>query len=106
VQANGIAIDSIHYYSDVLHRFVRATEEGRRRSFMFRRNPRDITRVCFWDAELQRCSMIPYRNTTHPPISMWELRELRCRLQERGRSHIDETAIFAASDCVNAKLIR
>ena len=40
--------------------------------------------------------MIPYRNTTHPPISIWELRELRGKLHEAGRAHIDEAAIFEA----------
>jgi putative transposase len=96
VQAYGIAIDGIHYYSDVLRRFVGATENGRRRSFLFRRDPRDISSVYFWDPELQRYSTIPYRNTTYPPMSIWELRELRRELQETGRSRVDEAAIFAA----------
>jgi putative transposase len=96
VQAYGIAIDGIHYYSDVLRRFVGATENGRRRSFLFRRDPRDISSVYFWDPELQRYSTIPYRNTTYPPMSIWELRELRRKLQETGRSRVDEAAIFAA----------
>jgi putative transposase len=96
VQAYGIAIDGIRYYSDVLRRFVGAIEDGRRRSFIFRRDPRDISTVYFWDPELQRYSPIPYRNTTYPPISMWELRELRRKLQESGRSRVDEAAIFAA----------
>ena len=64
--------------------------------FVFRRDPRDISTVSFWDPELQRYSMIPYRNTTHPPISIWELRELRGKLHEAGRTHIDEAAIFEA----------
>jgi putative transposase len=88
VQAYGIAIDGIHYYSDMLRRFVGATENGRRRSFLFRRDPRDISSVYFWDPELQRYSPISYRNTTYPPISIWELRELRRKLQETGRSHL------------------
>ena len=33
VQAYGIAIDGIHYYSDVLRRFVGATENGHRVRF-------------------------------------------------------------------------
>jgi putative transposase len=96
VQAYGISIDGIHYYSDVLRRFVGATENGRRRVFVFRRDPRDISTVSFWDPELQRYSTIPYRNTTHPPISIWELRELRGKLHQAGRAHIDEAAIFEA----------
>jgi hypothetical protein len=39
---------------------------------------------------------IPYRNTMHPPLSIWELRELRRKLHEAGRAHIDEAAIFEA----------
>ena len=54
VQTHGIPIDGIHYYSDVLRRFVGATENGRRRVFVFRRDPRDISTVSFWDPELQR----------------------------------------------------
>jgi putative transposase len=40
--------------------------------------------------------MIPYRDLTHPPMTVWELREIRRRLVDDGRRHIDESAIFAA----------
>lgn len=50
--------------------------------------------VYFWDPELQRYCAIPYRNTTHPSISIWELRELRRRLRESGSSPMDEDAVF------------
>jgi putative transposase len=63
---------------------------------VFRRDPRDISTVWFWDPDLQQYSAIPYRNTVHPPISIWELRELRRKLHETGRAHIDEAAIFEA----------
>ncbi|MGP6156761.1 MAG: Mu transposase C-terminal domain-containing protein, partial [Vulcanimicrobiaceae bacterium] len=96
VQPNGVAIDGIQYYSDVLRRFVGATEGGRKRQFLFRRDPRDISAVSFWDPDLQRYAAIPYRNTTHPPISVWELRELRRKLQEIGSAQVDEAAIFSA----------
>jgi putative transposase len=96
VQPYGVAIDGIRYYSDVLRRFIGATEGGHKRSFLFRRDPRDISTIYFWDPDLGRYNAIPYRNTTHPAISVWELRELRRRLIENGKSHIDETAIFDA----------
>jgi putative transposase len=106
MQTYGIAIDGIHYYSDVFRRFVGATEDGRRRSFIFRRDPRDISSVYFWDPELQRYSTIPYRNTTHPAISIWEFRELRRKLQETGRSYIDEAAILAAYQRLREREVR
>jgi putative transposase len=96
VQPNGITIVGIQYYSDVLRRFIGATSDGQKRHFMFRRDPRDISVVHFWDPELCRYSRIGYRNTTHPPMSIWELRELRRKLHDDGSTHIDETAIFAA----------
>src|SRR2546423_1400710 len=96
VQPTGVAIEGIQYYSDVLRRFVGATDGARKRQFLFRRDPRDISTVYFWDPELQRYASIPYRNTTHPPISVWELRELRRKLHEIGSARVDEAAIFAA----------
>jgi hypothetical protein len=80
----------------VLRRFIGASEDGRKRSFVFRRDPRDISTIYFWDPEVGQYSAIPYRNTTYPPLSVWELRELRRTLAASGASPIDEAAIFAA----------
>jgi putative transposase len=96
VQPNGVAIEGIQYYSDVLRRFIGATEGGRKRKFLFRRDPRDISMVHFWDPDLRRYSAIPYRNIAHPAISVWELRELRRKLHETGSAQVDEAAVFAA----------
>jgi hypothetical protein len=35
VQPYGVAIDGIRYYGDVLRRFIGASEDGRKRSFVF-----------------------------------------------------------------------
>jgi putative transposase len=96
IQPYGIAIDGIRYYGDVLRSFIGASEAGRKRSFLFRRDPRDISTVYFWDAESQRYCAISYRNTTYPAISLWELREIRRKLSETGEAQVDEAAIFAA----------
>jgi putative transposase len=69
---------------------------AKRRQFLFRRDPRDISVVHFWDPDLRRYSAVLYRNIAHPPMSVWELRELRRRLHESGTAQIDEVAIFAA----------
>jgi hypothetical protein len=96
IQPYGIAIDGIRYYGDVLRRFIGASTDNRKRSFLFRRDPRDISTVYFWDPESQRYCAIPYRNTTYPAISLWELREIRRKLSESGEAQVDEAAIFAA----------
>ncbi len=99
VQPYGILIDQIAYYSDVLRPWVNAAEAGdpgRKRKFTVRRDPRDISVVHFWDPEAEEYSRIPYRNTTHPAISMWELKEIRRQLRQQGRESVNEDLIFSA----------
>ncbi len=61
-----------------------------------RRDPRDISVVYFYDPEAQQYFRIPYRDTTRPPLSIWELQQIRRQLQEQGRRSVDEQLIFAA----------
>ena len=45
---------------------------------------RDISVVFFFDPELNCYFEIPYRDTSRPPLTLWELREVRRRLTENG----------------------
>lgn len=97
----GVQIDKIHYYSDVLRVWINAPDPNdskRMRKFMFRRDPRDLSQIWFYDPELATYYAIPYRNLSHPPISIWELREARKRAIDAGVKEIDEQAIFDAYD--------
>ena len=101
VQPHGLVIDEIQYYDDVLKPWIHSTDPHettgkRKRKFIVRRDPRDISRVYFYDPELKRYFEIPYRNTVHPPISVWELREVRRTLKEEGRKSVNEDLIFDA----------
>lgn len=99
IQTCGIVIDGVHYYDDVLRRYINATVPGDRKNkqqFIFKRDPRDISQVYFYDPELRHYSAIPYRNTSLPPISVWELRRAQKQVEEEGRREVDETAIFEA----------
>jgi len=101
VQNYGVAIDEVHYYHDVLRRWIDAPDPlspKRKRKFTFRRDPRDISTIWFYDPELNAYYPIPYRNTSLPPISIWELREAKRRLETDGRKNIDERSIFEAYD--------
>lgn len=99
VQPYGIVIDDIYYYDEVLNPWIDAREKRerkRKRQFTIRRDPRDISQVHFFDPEAKAYFTIPYRDTTHPPVSIWEVRGARQRLQEEGVLHTDEAAIFGA----------
>jgi putative transposase len=99
IQDYGVVIDEIHYYHDVLRRWINAPDLSApkyKRKFMFRRDPRDISTIWFYDPELHLYYPISYRDTSHPPISIWELREAKRKLEADGRRHIDERSIFEA----------
>ena len=106
IQSYGVVIDEIHYYSDVLRRFINAanpSDSRRKRQFIFKRDPRDISQIYFYDPELKQYSRIPYRDTSHPPISVWELREVRRQLEKEGKENIDEGLIFETYERMRAQ---
>jgi len=102
VQHYGIVWDHIEYQHDVLRRWINAPDPDNpklKHKFLCRRDPRDISTIWFYDPEVQEYYAIPYRNTSHPAISIWELREAEKRaLQERPDVPVDEMLIFDAYD--------
>ncbi|MDW7646482.1 MAG: Mu transposase C-terminal domain-containing protein [Desulfuromonadales bacterium] len=100
VQQYGVQLDEVHYYHDVLRPWIKAVDAktNRRRKFLFRRDPRDISILYFFDPELERYFEIPYRDTSRPPISLWELRAAKNRLKFEGIKEVNEDLIFDALD--------
>ena len=107
VQRSGITIDEICYYDDVLRPWIRTTDptdpQGRcPRKFIVRRDPRDISTVYFYDPDVNQYFAIPYRHTTHPPISVWELCQVRRQLKAEGHRAVNEDLIFDAYNRLRA----
>jgi putative transposase len=100
VQRYGVSIDSIAYYGDVLRKWINSYEDPNarykvKRKFAFKRDPRDISSIYFFDPELQSYFQIPYRNTAHPAITIWEHKKIMRVLKQRGVALIDEDMIFS-----------
>ena len=105
VQRSGISIDGVHYYADLLRPWIGTAhpEHPRRaRQFIVRRDPRDISAVYFYDPQAQQYLRLPYRDTSRPSLSIWELQKIRRRLQDEGRRSVDEQIIFDAWDRMRA----
>jgi putative transposase len=105
VQPYGLVIDEIHYYDNVLRPWINARDPQdprHKRKFVVRRDPRDISVVYFYDPELREYFAIPYRDTSRPPLSLWELKEAQRRLRDEGRKGIDEDLIFATYNRLRA----
>lgn len=76
IQEYGVLIDHITYYHDVLRKYIHAKDGKNKKKFLFRRDPRDISVVFFYDPELNEYFDIPYRDSSLPPISIWEYNEI------------------------------
>lgn len=98
VQEYGVIIEHITYYDEVLRKYIHAKETSNnkvKRKFMFRRDPRDISVVYFFDPEVNEYYEIPYRDTAKPAISIWEYREV-VRNLNNNNVVVDEDSIFNA----------
>jgi putative transposase len=103
VQEYGVVIDHVHYYHDVLRPYIHSLEQGSgkkrlKRKFIFRRDPRDISCLYFQDPESKVIHRIPYKDTSHPAISVWEFRYALEQVRKQGLETLDEQAIFKTYD--------
>jgi putative transposase len=96
IQENGIRINWVHYYSDVLRRYVNARDPNKpkiKRQFTFRRKPNDISVTYFYDPDAKQYYKVPYRDTSLPPMSEWDFRAARERLSRQGKDDTNERLI-------------
>lgn len=88
----GFTIDHIQYFSDALKPWI--TRREALPAFLIRRDPRDISRVWVLEPGGQHYLTVPYRNTAHPAITLWEHRQAVARLQAQGREQVNEEMLF------------
>ena len=99
IQQFGISVDKIHYYHDVLRKWIKSKDDkGNSKKFIFKIDPRDISTIWFYDPDIKDYFPIPYRNISLPPISRWELRSIKQHLAEQNIENPDESIIFKAYD--------
>jgi putative transposase len=99
IQRYGVEIGYIYYCSPVLRRWILAYEQPhsknkRLQKFKFKIDPRDISVVYFFDPKLSNYLCVPYRNITHPSLTIWEYRAVLRYLKEKGASEVNEDMIF------------
>ncbi|MFX8262684.1 Mu transposase C-terminal domain-containing protein, partial [Acinetobacter baumannii] len=68
IQADGVSVDNVRYYADVLRLWIGAkdSETGKARVHLFRRDPRDISCLWFYDPETRQYSKIPMADQDAP----------------------------------------
>ena len=98
VQTFGVTIENITYYADTLRSWINATdpETGKKKRLVFRRDPRDISFVWFFDPELRQYFKAPVANLAWPAMSVWEYRQAKEKLKREGHNASSDALILMA----------
>lgn len=98
IQEYGVSIGKILYYSNVLKKYIHtrtdSTKYSGKQRFLFRTDPRDISKIYFYDPVIEDYFEIPYRDTSYPPISKWEFNRVVKYLKKTQDKNIDSDKIF------------
>ena len=103
VQKNGITIDYITYFSEVLRKWIipsqykRLNKNLESTKVLCRRDPRNISKIYVYDSDIDNYIEIPYADIKRPPM---DLKELRAAISEAKKEvtgrEIEEHDIFKA----------
>lgn len=96
IQDYGVQWD-LTYYADVLRPWINSRDPSNpklKRYFRFRRDPRDISHIYFFEPNAKQYFQVPYRDLSQPPISYWEYREAKEAARKDGLKDIDERTVF------------
>lgn len=98
VQAFGVTIDGLRYYSEILRPWINAKDRdtNKKHELTFRRDPRDISHVWFFDPEIKSYFKIPFANQALPSMSLWEYNKARETMKQMGDSKADEHRVLRA----------
>lgn len=94
VQHYGVEWD-VMYYAEALRPWINSVDEatGKKRTFIFRRDPRDISVIWFFDPVLKMYFQIPVADQAFPAVSLWAFRAAKKRAVDEGRANVNQTLI-------------
>ena len=101
VHNSGVEIDSVRYYGEALNPWINATDpkdRRRKRKLVFRRDPRDISKIWFHDPEQDAYFELPASDRRFPHTNIWELRQAKRAMKERGEKLVDQAQLIQNLD--------
>lgn len=96
IQPDGVSLDGCRYYAEALRPWigVKDARTGKARSHIFRRDPRDISSLWFYDPDLKQYFKVPLADQSIPSFSIWEHRLAKAALEKAGHDPSDERAVY------------
>lgn len=98
VQTFGVTIDGMRYYAEALRPWINAEdlEAGKKQELVFRRDPRDISAIWFFDPTLKQYFKIPFADQALPAMSIWEYLQAKEKLKREGAASVNEHQVLRA----------
>lgn len=98
VQTFGVTIDGMSYYAEALRPWINAgdSETGKKLELVFRRDPRDISAIWFFDPALKQYFKIPFADQALPAMSIWEYQQAKEKLKRQGAASVNEHEVLRA----------
>lgn len=98
IQKNGVNIDGLNYYDHVLRTKINQMEKGKKKKFIFKRDPRNIGYVWFYEELTKEYFKISIANQNIPQMTAWEYDAIRIDLKNKGLRRINQDAIIEARE--------
>ncbi len=99
VQTFGVTIDGLTYYAEALRPWINSRDQNnnkQKREFIFRRDPRDISTIWFFDPSLKQYFKIPFADLSLPSVSIWEYQQAKELLKREGAKSVNEHQVLHA----------
>lgn len=97
IQNNGITLDGITYYSDVLRHWIGKLDAKKNKmKHKIKRDPLNIQKIYFYDPEIKEYFEVPYRKISAPIMTLWDLYAVKKYLKEQKIADYNEDDIFKA----------
>lgn len=98
IQKNGVTIDGLTYYEPVLSTHIRGLNRKQQGSsdskYIFKRDPRDISKIWFYDDLVQEYHLIPLANVEVPKMSLFELKKIKMNIETSKNQLLNEHYII------------
>ncbi len=102
VQKDGITLDGISYYSDVLRHWIGKKDSDKAKTkHKIKRDPLNIQKIYFYDPEIKEYFEVPYRKIYGPIMTLWDLYAVKKYLKNRKIKNYNEDDIFEAYEQLN-----
>ncbi len=98
IRSQGVVWDGVYYFSDTIRHLIGAyhPDTKKPKQFVIRRDPRNITQIWVYDDENKSYLRVPYADPTMRFTTIWELREAKDYLKQRGQSNYNQNMLSRA----------